>query len=314
MKIAIAGPGRSGTSLLVRLLDKFGFTTPSKDGNWSEEAQAGLESRIGSDMGYEVDKDPWAYEYIERIDREVLKSYDALVVPIRDLEHASISRFVMERLHRAKCYDQDYWMWDSWASVPGGAITRSTVDSIASALSIGLWQLLEKASLAGIQPIILHFPRFASDFEYFWYMLGPIISTRQSKESAQLIWSEIADVAKVHIGEHDRHGKRAEVRALQAMIDFLRNDINGLTSQLTQSRDACGRHASEIELLRSEISALHSQLNQMKSQSNQCSDEKTTALAERDHALAQLHTMKNSKIWRLTTRFKRLMTAAKPQQ
>jgi hypothetical protein len=314
MKIAIAGPGRSGTSLLVHLLNKFGFTTPPKDGNWSEEAHAGLESRIGSDMLYEVDKDPWAYEYIERIDHEVLKSYDALVVPIRDLEQASISRFVMERLHRAKHYDQDYWKWDSWASVPGGAITRSTVDSIASALSIGLWQLLEKASLAGIQPIILHFPRFASDFEYFWYMMGPIIATRQPKESAQLIWSELVDPAKVHIGEHDRHGSHVEVRALHAMIDFLRKDIHTLTSQLTQSIDVRSRQASEIELLRSEISALHSQLNQIKGYSNQYSREKTTALIERDLALAQLHAAKNSKVWRLATRLKRLMTAAKPHQ
>jgi hypothetical protein len=224
MKIAIAGPGRSGTSLLVRLLDEFGFTTPPRYGNWSEEAQAGLEARIGADTPYEVDKDPWAYEYFERIGNDMLRSYDALVVPIRDLEQASISRAVLERLHRARHHDQDYWKWDSWGTVPGGAISRATTDSIASALSVGLWQLLEKASFAGLQPIILHFPRFATDYDYFWAMMKPIILTRQSEESARRIWSEVVDPARIRIADPDRRRKSPEVRVLHDMIDFLRKE------------------------------------------------------------------------------------------
>ena len=62
MKIAIAGPGRSGTTLLVQIFKEVGFTTPP--GEINEDACAGLETKIGENSPYEVDKDPWCYEYI----------------------------------------------------------------------------------------------------------------------------------------------------------------------------------------------------------------------------------------------------------
>lgn len=92
MKIAIAGPGRSGTSLLVQLLAAWGFATPGHEGNWHEDAKAGLESRIGADSAYEVDKDPWAYEYLDSVEDERLSEYAALIIPIRKRSSAAMSR------------------------------------------------------------------------------------------------------------------------------------------------------------------------------------------------------------------------------
>jgi hypothetical protein len=74
MRIGIAGPGRSGTTLLVRLFSEFGFRTPAENGAFDERAQAGFESRIDGTSQYEIDKDPWFYEYVNFIPTEAFRS------------------------------------------------------------------------------------------------------------------------------------------------------------------------------------------------------------------------------------------------
>lgn len=118
-KIAIAGPGRSGTSFLVQLCDAWGFSVPSGGANWNETAQAGLESRIGGDSPFDVDKDPWAFNYIDALTDDQLAQYAVVLVPIRDLRHAAVSRSVQERFSRMASGDLDQWAWESWGGGGG---------------------------------------------------------------------------------------------------------------------------------------------------------------------------------------------------
>ncbi len=92
VKIAISGPGRSGTSLLVRLFEAWGMHTVGTAGRWSSQAQAGLESPITGVSPFEVDKDPMAFEYLHQFTEEELAAYDLLIVPIRRWEDVAVSR------------------------------------------------------------------------------------------------------------------------------------------------------------------------------------------------------------------------------
>jgi hypothetical protein len=96
MKIAIAGPGCSGTYFLTKLLGAWGLEIPPETGTWVNETQAGLETRRGFGSKYEVDKDPWLFDYISRLEKNQLEQFDAFIIPIREQADAVISRTTEE--------------------------------------------------------------------------------------------------------------------------------------------------------------------------------------------------------------------------
>jgi hypothetical protein len=193
MKIAIAGPGRSGTSVLVKLLASWGFSVPNEAHNWHETANAGLESRLGSDNPFEVDKDPWAYQYLDKLSDEQLSKYSVLIVPIRDLENAAISRLVNDRAARHDDGTNDYWRWSDWGTVPGGAIYSTSVTEQERLLALGLWRLLDTASSRGMKVLIISFPRFVMDFEYLWGEISPYLEKRIDKSEAKTAFDHLID-------------------------------------------------------------------------------------------------------------------------
>lgn len=186
MKIAIAGPGRSGTSLLVQLFGAWGFSAP--DQPLHLPANAGLETRIGSDSPYEVHKDPWAFEYIHNVNPGSLSSYEAFIIPMRSPKAAVTSRMVQERFHRATRLLEDQWSWDSWGSVSGGAISPTTASAVEATLAVGLWHLLEVLTAQGQRVILLNFPRFGQDFDYLWSIVGDLVGSRCSQAEAYEAW------------------------------------------------------------------------------------------------------------------------------
>lgn len=227
IKIAIAGPGRSGTTFLVQFLKEVGFTVPP--GDIHKDANAGLESRIGGSSPYEVDKDPWCFEYIERIPEETLLTYAKFIVPIRNLHKAAISRSVQERYYRALNHPGDLWRWDSFATVAGGAISDTSRIGIERTLLAALWKLLECLAKAGIQPTILYFPRLALDFEYLWSQIGTIISVKVTRERARNIFLQLSDTGKIRATRSKKieaDKESLDTKELSILIEMLRQHLN----------------------------------------------------------------------------------------
>jgi len=233
MKIAIAGPGRSGTTVLTQLFSECGFSVPPKilGSTFFEDAQAGQESPIGSDSIYEVDKDPWAFEYMKEED---LVAYEFLIIPIRHITNAALSRSVQERFNRINS-GNEMWRWDHSGTVAGGAIYRTDYQGIAGVLLNGLWNLLEVASKTGTKILILNFPKFVQDFEYAWSKLGNILETKTDKESARGVWARIVDYKKITIQISENKVNNIKVEELEILIEKMMKE-NKKTSKYLEDK------------------------------------------------------------------------------
>jgi len=274
MRIAIAGPGRSGTSLLVLLFHEWGFLAPTLDGHWDETARAGLESRIGADSPFEIDKDPWAHEYLDALPDGALKEYSAFIVPLRDRADATLSRSIQERAHHARNSDQDAWRWKTSGSVPGGAVTDTSREAISATLEAGLWDLLEVLTSKGIQPILLNFPKFAQDFDYLWAQLSAVVSSRIGEDSARAIWVRVVDQEKIQFRSKDAH-QTPEERELRALVEILHSDLHDQRKSL-----------------------------------HQIENQRDVALEQRDVALERRKEIEESRTWRAMTWWRHLRRGA----
>ena len=268
-KIAIAGPGRSGTSFLVSLLSAWGFATPDVDNDWNETAQAGLEYRLGRNSPFDVDKDPFAFNYLHQLTDDELAQYSVLIVPIRDIRHAAMSRSVQQRFSTMRSGDLDLWAWDTYGTAAGGALFDTRVSRIQEVLREGLWRLLEVASKRGIPIVILNFPRIVSDFDYLWSQLAPFVGERTTEAEARAAWQAIAKVDKVRIADAPVSMETDELQALVRM------------------------QISQMEKVSRERDALVTQRDVAQA-------ERDVAQAERDAAQTELNAMKGSRSWRYT--------------
>lgn len=233
MKIGIAGPGRSGTSLLTLLFSEFGFRTAVEEGTFYEEASAGYESRIDGTSDFEIDKDPWFFEYISRIPEDVLNQYEVILLPIRNRQHAIISRVSRERTHRVLTMTTDHWKWNSWGNVPGGSVSGIDFESVDKTLSAGLWDLVEACEKASIPYVFIHFPRFVEDFEYLWNKIGSFVGLRISKDAAREVFTRVIDLNKIRIkGDETKDLKQLE---LEAVISNLQRRIQSISQNLSGS-------------------------------------------------------------------------------
>jgi hypothetical protein len=252
MKIAIAGPGRSGTTLLVRLLAGWGFSVPGEENNWHEAANAGLESRLGTDSRFEVDKDPWAYQYLETLSDEQISKYSVLIVPIRDLEQAATSRSVLDRASRPDHGNNQYWRWKDWGSTPGGVIYSAGVEEQQRILTLALWRLLETAAAKGLKVIVIGFPKFAEDFDYLWSHISPFIEGRISKVNAREVFNSIVDSSRIRKSK----GVKSEI-TLREAIDLLTiksNSIESLENELQLLRIDLEKSAIELQKVQNSLS------------------------------------------------------------
>jgi polyhydroxyalkanoate synthesis regulator phasin len=249
-------------------MSEWGFSAPSFEG-WLSDAEAGMERRIGSDSGIEIEKDPWAYEYLQRLDPAELRSYDALIIPIRSRLDAALSRSVQERLARALANDTDQWEWNSWGSVGGGAVSDTSVEGIQHVLEAGLWDLLEVAARAGVQPILVAFPRMAQDFDYLWAQLGTVVSGRISEADARSVFDRIADPSKLHIEAADDDGSM-KVRELTALVNVLRKKVQSAEArvgaghaQIAELQARVAPLVAERDALAAEVGDLHEHLREL---------------------------------------------------
>jgi hypothetical protein len=231
----------------VKILNAAGLNTPGSETEY-DEVNAGRESRIGIGSPFDVDKDPWLYAYAESLSDEAWSEYRALIIPIRNLRDASISRSKNERVSRlVENPELDHWNWDTWGRVPGGAISATNAREIGRVLSTGLWTLIEVATAKKIPIVLLNFPEFARDADYLWSQLSPHLPASVTRDAFINAWKATvrADLAR-EFGSDDGGPDIVELRA---MVTDLASRLSTLKKQHTESSASLGERDWQVEEL-----------------------------------------------------------------
>jgi hypothetical protein len=201
----ITGPGRSGTTLLVRLLDRLGFDTGAANLEFFEHARAGLESDILHPDAPHVVKKPnltWELGELLETGQLVPDQVEWLLVPLRDLDKVAASRIAITAEERR---------FDASGGLVGTRWPRRQREQLAE-LTYGLFQT---AARFGLPLLVIEYPLFATDHSYAYRQLQPLLGTRTAAEFERA-WQSVVDSSLI------RNDKPEVPRFVDARIAFLR--------------------------------------------------------------------------------------------
>ena len=214
--LLIAGPGRSGTTLLVRVLSALGMEThldtPSAD-VYDEVANAGLEDELGAEGAPYVVKSPFAYQMLDHVLASGTVALDHAIVPVRNLRDAAASRVIAElewmnsSPDLARVADRSGGMWENQGRHPGGVTYSLEPLDQERILAVGFARLMETLVKHDVPTILLDFPRFATDPEYLADRLRPIRPDIGVDQVAAVL-DEVVDESKIRVGR-ELHGQAA---------------------------------------------------------------------------------------------------------
>lgn len=203
-KLIITGTGRAGTTFLVRLLTALGQPTGYDASNWRSDyfphCTAGLERKLTDPNAPYIVKDPELCVTLEGILATERIAIDHAIVPIRDLDAATLSRVRIG---------------GSSGSVPGGVIGTADPQQQKCVLADRFHRLLQTLVARDIPHTFLLFPRFVQDGDYAFKKLHPIFPdvTREQFDAA---FREIADPSLVHSFDPNRPAASAAAREFAA--------------------------------------------------------------------------------------------------
>jgi hypothetical protein len=266
--LLIAGTGRAGTSFLVRYLAELGLDTHLARSHgtpgWDEYANTGNENlpflSPGKDLPYVI-KSPWLYEFIDSLVADVTFEVDAVVIPVRNLHDAAVSRSIIER--RA-IHQSAPWMhgldhsWEEWAHVPGGIIYSLNPIDQGRLLAVGFHHLVERLVAANIPIIFLSFPKLIEDAKYLFDKLCPVLPPTVDYDAACFAHRRVADKAKVRVGAEIEatqspakpHSARIMRYASHAALDTiaLRRELERLRDRLAEMLKITAETAEQSRL------------------------------------------------------------------
>lgn len=188
--LVIAGPGRSGTTLLVKLLGQLGFDIGKVSLGYFEDARAGLETDILDPSAGYVVKDPdltWRLGPLLDSGQVNREDIDWLIVPLRNLEAVAASRVAITTNSRE-------------VHAPGGLIGTARPGKQRQRLAEMTYGLFEVAARYELPLIVLAYPLLARDVGYAYRRLLPLLGDRDEEEFA-VAWSATVDPALVRDGE-----------------------------------------------------------------------------------------------------------------
>ena len=284
--LVIAGTGRSGTTFLVRYLTAMGLDTHlSRRGEnaWvDDDAQAGLEDfpldPTAGDLPYVI-KNPMLYEFVEQVIEDRTMTIDGVIIPVRNLHEATVSRMVLER---RSLYQHLPWLahmdkaWETSGNVPGGLIYSLGALDEARTLSMGLHVLIERLVQADVPMVFLDFPRIIEDSDYLFEKLARFLPAGSNAETARASHSSLADPKKVRVErEIARDGIDEEIDRL------------ALRRELVRLRTALATQSAAVTEAQRSLQATHEELvrTQAIAQDLNARLEPTTKLVEEQHAL-----------------------------
>jgi hypothetical protein len=187
--LVIAGPGRSGTTLLVQLFGRLGFDIGKPSLDYFAHARAGLESDILDPSAGYVVKDPdltWRLGPLLDSGHLDHEDIDWLIVPLRNLEATAASRIAMTANARE-------------VHAPGGLIGTARPGKQRQQLAEMTYGLFQVAARYELPLIVLEYPLFARDVGYAYRRLLPVLGDRGQEEFA-VAWSAAVDPALVRDG------------------------------------------------------------------------------------------------------------------
>lgn len=164
-KIVITGTGRSGTTLLVQVLDALGLDTGLRDGRLSPyvpSARAGLESRVDDPGAPTVVKDMTLGFRLRALVDDGTVDIRHVILPDRRLDVATASRVRVAEYGRRP--------------FGRGALTGTMRATEQARVLAGLRaEILEVCAHHGIPHTMLEFPRFTTDAAYTHAALAPVL-------------------------------------------------------------------------------------------------------------------------------------------
>lgn len=159
-KVVITGTGRAGTTMLVQVLTDLGLDT-----GYTSEAKAdarvhgGLEKDILAPDAPWIVKAPALSGQLGDLIASGAVDVEHVIVPIRALDVAAASRVRSTR-------------YGSNLRTPGGLIATPNATKQRAALAILEYELIYSVARFEIPLTLLHFPRFAQDWEYTYRQLS----------------------------------------------------------------------------------------------------------------------------------------------
>lgn len=325
--LLIAGTGRAGTSLLVRILHACGLDTEiSRRGGavfWDDHANAGIENIpiVGDDHPYVV-KSPFSYQFIRELLARADIKLDGVIIPVRDLDEAVASRIILELRHRyehlVEFASQVEETWRDWGTVPGGVTYSLEPLDQARILAHSLHRIVEPLADAEIPIHFLKFPKFTQDIEYlhrrlipvlpdgisfaaFSARVAPVIDVRKVRTTSELAEAQGRPDAPIPPVERLQPHDAAELPAFEtldriALKRALRSVAGALQSMTAERNDLVAQH----EALTTDRNDLLAQRNALAADSANLEARLADLAAEQKQARAGLDQLVSSTSWKLT--------------
>jgi hypothetical protein len=224
----IAGSGRSGTTFLIEFLAECGVPThPLEELGYFPEARAGREqSLLDTNAGYLI-KDPWFFDYVDQIDLQEVR-LDAVIIPVRDIRAAAISRVIQERSSRY-ANDRLNPLRTMFGDTPAGVLNPIDVAEQEKHLAVSQSRLFSWCLGNDLPVFMLQYPRLVNDGEYLVSILWPWLQNFTTEDKALRAFKQLAmpnltidELSNVNTHDPETMNLKIEVEALTRALETLR--------------------------------------------------------------------------------------------
>lgn len=197
----IAGTGRAGTTLLMRIFIRLGLPTGfTFDDVASVEkltGRAGLEQYVFNldfENMPEIIKSPYLCDLLEVALIQKRVAVDQIIIPIRDLHQATNSR--------VRVSDVESKNGVAPLLAAGGMWETTDPEQQKNVLANKFYNLVNTAVSFQIPMIFLFFPKFAQDADYVVEKLGTFLKKRYAISERALRQAHAQEVKLEFIGDH----------------------------------------------------------------------------------------------------------------
>ena len=198
--VVIAGTGRAGTTLLVKILTRAGMDTGFTEAdleNTDPIAMAGLERDLRDFDSPTIVKNPLFWEMAEEIFLTNPRKVRHVIIPIRRLEQAAGSRVRVHELNVSR-----FGIPESETNkIAGGLTATSNLHEQEVVLGRKLVDLIRVCNRYRVPYSFVNFPEFATDHEYLFRYLRRVFPTL-TKRRLILAARTTCDSSLIHFHEN----------------------------------------------------------------------------------------------------------------